>query len=122
MEKLPIAIICAPTEAEAQKLFAFIQEYAPDYCKPYRDGTNWEWHTVDTCYSVEPLCLCFGDRKWYEGPENQVWMNVCGAWPDDPCYQFCSVDEYIALVTGVYPGDLSEESDLQFGSDLADLL
>jgi len=121
MGKLPYAIICAPTKEDAQRLCAFVNEYDPDFCS-WVHSDAWGEYKAETCYTIEDTGMWCGFRKWYENPNNQDWERRMGIWPDDPRYQFCSVDEYIALVTGNYPDDPSEESDLQFGDALAELL
>lgn len=111
MPALPKAIIHTPTQKEAVRFLDFAKEYGYLFPSYERCGdTYWNEHEEDTCYDTENTDICYCSRDWYEDNQEESW------WPEDPQFQFCTVDEFIAYVTGSEP---AEETNL---TGLMDLL
>lgn len=104
MPALPKAIIHAPTKEEAVRFLEFAREYGYQFPSYESHGeTCWDEYDEDTCYDTENTEICYCSRDWYEDSQEESW------WPEDPQLQFCTVDEFIAYVTGSEP----EEENLE---------
>ena len=103
------AIICAPTNEDADLLFQFLGEHGYKFGArnaKEAQSTGWDCEKSNTCYNLEQdKHICFSSREYYEaavqryragyGDEDDLQYM-----PDSPEWIFISVQDFIAKCNG----------------------